>query len=80
MTKSEKIAELLTGELKDMAEALGVKPKHWHATLGQYLVYGYERQIGFSNGVYLCAEVENAWKRGADIQPVIKQCFEEILK
>lgn len=80
LKRSEVIAKLMAEELKDMAEALGIKPRHWHGTLGQHLVYGYERQIGFANGVALCECVENAWKRGQPIEPVIQNFFEGILK
>lgn len=78
MTKSERIADLMTSEIFDLAEVLGVKPGRWHATIGQHLVYGYERQIGFANGVCLCASVETAWTRGENIKPVIRDFFESL--
>jgi hypothetical protein len=36
----------------------------WNASTGQWLVYGFERQLGFAGAVELEAQVERAWKRG----------------
>lgn len=76
--KAQRAAQIIARNVRDMHDitgrvfVAGARNK-WSPEAGQYIVYGLERYFRFENTVDLCAQVERAWKKGADIEPVIAE-------
>lgn len=57
----------------------GQLSKKWNKLFGQYLVYGFERSIGFGEAVALCATLEQAHKGGKDIKVEAYKFFKDLV-
>jgi hypothetical protein len=49
----------------------------WNSLYGQWLVYGFEKYIGFYSAVNLCAAIESAHKKKLNIKTEARKFFED---
>lgn len=52
--------------------------KSWNKQCGQWLVYSYERALGFGGSVQLESAVERAWKNKTSISSAVIKVFVDI--
>lgn len=67
----EALADLIEKEYLELHS----ESKNWSKVFGQFLVYGFERQLGFFKAAELCAEIERAHKCRKNIKKAAYEFF-----
>ena len=75
--KIEKVADLIQKECTEMHSGM-FEGMRWNPTFGQWLVYGFERSIGFCAGAELCAVIERAYKGKRSVRDAAVKFFTEL--
>lgn len=63
----EAVADMIAARVTEMHEGL-FEGMRWNPACGQWLVYGFERYLGFSGAAYLEAAVEQAYRAKKDVK------------
>lgn len=71
----EKISDYIETRVKEDHEGRG---KRWNAVTGQWLVYGFERKIGFCEATALESVIERAHKSGHSVKEAAMRFFMEL--
>lgn len=80
MIRSKVLAQHIAKQVNDHARDFNVPLGRWNKTIGQILVYGNERAIGFEWAVELCAVCEVNWKAKKPLEPALEVFFATLLK
>jgi hypothetical protein len=62
MVTTEQLAKVATSIAAQTKERHADR-RSWDKTHGQWLVYGFERQLGFGGSAGLCSVVQQVWRK-----------------